>query len=82
MGLILQYQRTFVSPLQPEYARLVIFQLTTLPQDVTKSSAKAFRVGRFNYTVEMQNQEVQMALASSNSVNPFSEPSAWPGKSP
>ncbi|KAK0720232.1 hypothetical protein B0H67DRAFT_180062 [Lasiosphaeris hirsuta] len=50
-----------------------------LGQDISKSSARSFRAGQFNYTQEMQTKELENAIASNDSVNPFAEGAGWSG---
>jgi len=48
-------------------------------QDITKSSARAFRAGGFNYTQEIQMKELEAAMASNHSLDPFAEVAGWSG---
>ncbi|KAK0639122.1 hypothetical protein B0T16DRAFT_422464 [Cercophora newfieldiana] len=48
-------------------------------QDITKSSARAFRAGGFNYTQEIQTKELEDAMASNHSLDPFAEGAGWSG---
>ncbi|KAK4168142.1 hypothetical protein QBC43DRAFT_296821 [Cladorrhinum sp. PSN259] len=47
--------------------------------DITKSSARAFRAGGFNYTQEIQLKELEAAMASNHTLDPFAEGAGWSG---
>ncbi|KAI9775007.1 MAG: hypothetical protein M1839_001607 [Geoglossum umbratile] len=46
--------------------------------DITKASARAWRIGGFNFTRQMGEDLLQQAV-SSNKSNPWVEGAAWPG---
>jgi len=49
-------------------------------QDITESSAGAFRIASFNFTNSDALSLLQNALTNTSAPNPYTLRSAWPGK--
>ncbi|KAF2676209.1 hypothetical protein K458DRAFT_397227 [Lentithecium fluviatile CBS 122367] len=47
--------------------------------DITKASAGAFRIGRFNYTEEMAVLQLNDAIASNGTLSPWEDGAGWRG---
>jgi hypothetical protein len=47
--------------------------------DITKASAAAFRIGRYNYTEDMATQELRNAIASNGALSPWEDGAGWRG---
>jgi len=49
-------------------------------QDIAKASARAFRVGGFNYTQAMATSRIMSSLSSNGTLTPFLDGAGWEGK--
>jgi hypothetical protein len=48
-------------------------------QDITKASARAFRIGGFNYTQSTAQNRIVDSLSSNGALTPFADGAGWEG---
>jgi hypothetical protein len=48
-------------------------------QDITKASARAFRVGGFSYTQDMAQERLVSSMSSNGTLTPFKDGAGWEG---
>ncbi|KAI9783858.1 MAG: hypothetical protein M1816_001159 [Peltula sp. TS41687] len=48
-------------------------------KDITKASAGAWKVGKFNYTKEMAFEQLQSWASSNGTMSPYQDGAGWPG---